>query len=944
MLKHILLGLILLYIIPAFGQQDLTHFSKVFNAEKPYRVYLPSDYSTSTRRYPVIYYFHGNKGNHKLQYDSLTSLLKNAGVIVVAWNGRSVEKDDRPYNIGFHSNINYKVQFKDYFLEFVQFIDGAYRTIPDREHRAVFGHSMGGFMSFFLAGKYPQLIGTAVNAKGSAEFFAGYPENHNLYSFRYLFKNYHGVRLRFHIGSPREELVHLNKEVLNGALREKDLDFTYKFYPGPHDISFPEWREGFEFIINSFKNPLPVPKRWSHIDSYADFNVWGYDVKSNLHQPGFIEMRGVTKGGLEITTKKWEPDGRTIPGVNIKVTTAPLYQPRTSYVLVVYNEIKKTKTISDVMSDENGRISFEVDHEPHQIGIHRAKEPADVVLLNYKVNDNSIFLDAKKESSLKLHLLNRGGNKTGPLKIALSTAKKNVTIANPVIETSALEKETETWVPIDFKVTASNEPETDGSPFRVRFDVVITDKNGNSWREEFDAPVFYDVPAFNDIGIDDGDSEIFGSGDGDNVAEPGETVMIYQHSNRTRLFYDDPYVDGEKLYDELQPDKWGDGYALSSLIHISKDAPIGHKIRFLAYYEIKEWKTIKRNLTWGSFTITVGKEDISSLPENEKTEYNGRIGFSDTACEIYWPGSSVKTRFKGTGVKAVLRCQRQSNFFNVIIDGNKVDLLKVDSIKKTYTLAEGLPDGEHTVDLYRRTDFGDGVIWFYGFEYPDGAEVLDVPPKKRMMEFYGNSITVGSANEDEAGNSGRGTHTNNYLSYGAITARHFDARYACISRSGIGLMVSWSTPIMPEIYYRLNPFDKESRWDFSKARPDIVVVNLLQNDAALFEMPEYDQFKSRFGAKAPVEDTIVARYKDFISVIRNKYPSAHIICALGSMGAVKPGSPWPGYIEKAVSLLNDKKIYTLFFPYINVDRHPNVEEHKKMADQLIGFIEKNIKW
>ena len=89
--------------------------------------------------------------------------------------------------------------------------------------------------------------------------------------------------------------------------------------------------------------------------------------------------------------------------------------------------------------------------------------------------------------------------------------------------------------------------------------------------------------------------------------DPGETIMIYQDSHRTRLYYDDPYVDGERLFDELQPDKWGDGYALSSLVHISKDCPVGHQIRFLACYEVKDWKTINRNVTWGNFTITVGR-------------------------------------------------------------------------------------------------------------------------------------------------------------------------------------------------------------------------------------------------------------------------------------------------------------------------------------------------
>ena len=87
--------------------------------------------------------------------------------------------------------------------------------------------------------------------------------------------------------------------------------------------------------------------------------------------------------------------------------------------------------------------------------------------------------------------------------------------------------------------------------------------------------------------------------------------MIYEISGvskRLRLYYDNLYVDDERLYDEVQPDKWGDGYTLSSLIHISDNCPVGHKIRFLASYEIKEWKAIKRNVTWGTFTITIGKD------------------------------------------------------------------------------------------------------------------------------------------------------------------------------------------------------------------------------------------------------------------------------------------------------------------------------------------------
>ncbi len=179
------------------AQEDHNHFSKVFNREKPYRIFLPEDYATSNKRYPVIYYFHGNTGSHKFKMEGVAKLVNDNYVILVAWNGRSVDSDLRPYNVGNHSNINYEVQFKDYFPEFVNYIDTTYRTLPNRANRAVIGHSMGGIMSFFLAGKYPDMIGTAVSSKGSPEFFIGYPKIHTLYNVRYMFKNLHGVRLMF---------------------------------------------------------------------------------------------------------------------------------------------------------------------------------------------------------------------------------------------------------------------------------------------------------------------------------------------------------------------------------------------------------------------------------------------------------------------------------------------------------------------------------------------------------------------------------------------------------------------------------------------------------------------------------------------------------------------------------------------------------------------------
>jgi enterochelin esterase-like enzyme len=602
------LSMLIMWTGGLFSQEDRSHFSQVFNREKPYRIFLPDDYYTSRKSYPVIYYFHGNTGTHVPRLsDEMARLVKEHPVIIVSWNGRSVDADKRPYNIGFHSNINYETQFKDYFPEFVRHIDANYRTLADRANRAIIGHSMGGIMSFFMAGKYPHMVGTAVNSKGSPEFFIGYPDNHTLYCVRYMFKNLHGVNLRFH-NSTTGELVYLNNEVHAGALQEGNLAYEYQVYEGGHSLMPLELNDAFQFVLASFQKPLPRPERWHHADLYADFEIWGYEVESNLDEPGYIEMKGVTKGGMGITTRKWQPDGWTIPGVRINVKTPPVYEPNATYTLLDFNETQDSGELLGLESDGEGRIAFSVNHERHQIGIYKKEDPAEIVYLAHKVNDRDIFLDHKKTCELKLRLLNRGGSISKNLKIEISCSNKDVAIDNPEIEIGALLPGEPVWIDPGFKITASNRPPSDGAPFRLKFHLSISDKK-NTWEDEFEAPVMYDVPEFTNLGIDDGDSEIFGMGNGNNIAEPGESILVYEVSHvphRTRLYYDDPYIDNERIHVDLQPDKWGDGYAVSSVIHISEDCPMGHKIKFLANYEVKEWKTIKRNVTWGTFTITIG--------------------------------------------------------------------------------------------------------------------------------------------------------------------------------------------------------------------------------------------------------------------------------------------------------------------------------------------------
>ena len=65
---------------------------------------------------------------------------------------------------------------------------------------------------------------------------------------------------------------------------------------------------------------------------------------------------------------------------------------------------------------------------------------------------------------------------------------------------------------------------------------------------------------------------------------------------------------------------------------------------------------------------------------------------------------------------------------------------------------------------------------------------------------------------------------------------------------------------------------------------------------------------------------------------------------LGNMDITREGSPWPGYVSKAVEQLHDRKIFTYFAPYKKTPGHPKVKEQKMLAEGLIQFINQHIQW
>ncbi len=346
-----------------------------------------------------------------------------------------------------------------------------------------------------------------------------------------------------------------------------------------------------------------------------------------------------------------------------------------------------------------------------------------------------------------------------------------------------------------------------------------------------------------------------------------------------------------------------------------------------------------------SMPLMADDEGLKISPDNPALRYSGRVDFTDPkAPQLTWPATRVDLRFTGSSVAITLNDELGKNFYSVFLNENWAQprVLELMQGSHTYLVADNLPEGEHHLTLFKRTEGEEGATALEAIYLLEGGELLAPPPApERRMEIYGDSITSGMGNmADLVDVDDRLADKNSFLSYGAMAARELGAEYRSISQSGIGIMVSWFDFTMPDFFDQVSAVgDNDTQWDFSQWTPQVVVINLFQNDSWLVE--------KRLDP-VPDDEARIQAYMEFLGEIHQRYPQALIIAALGSMDATQRGSPWPWYIEQAVARFGEAhpeaRLDTLFFPYEGYGRHPRVVHHEANAELLVKKIRSHMPW
>jgi enterochelin esterase-like enzyme len=252
--------------------EGLSLESGLLGSEVRYGVYLPPDYDTSGRRYPVLYLLHGFSDQewawiqfgqvHVAADQGILSGEVPAMIVVMPDGGVTWYVDD-------HSGgVPYRRMFVE---ELIPHVDRTYRTRTSREFRAVSGLSMGGYGALMLAMRHPDLFSACVAFSSGVmtdeevvamdaerwDRVLSEPFGHGLVGEERLTDQWKAHsplhlartlaveelrRVRWYLDCGDDDFLYRGNAMLHILLREREIPHEYRVRDGGHVWEY--WRTG----------------------------------------------------------------------------------------------------------------------------------------------------------------------------------------------------------------------------------------------------------------------------------------------------------------------------------------------------------------------------------------------------------------------------------------------------------------------------------------------------------------------------------------------------------------------------------------------------------------------------------------------------------------------------------------------------------------------------
>lgn len=245
--------------------------SKILKGDRKYAVYLPPDYETSKRTYPVLYLLHGAGDDQTgwVQFGEVLNIADKAinegkatPMIIIMPDANSGQR-------GYFNNLKNDWRYEDFFFEeFMPFVEKAYRIKSEKRFRAVAGLSMGGGGSFMYALRHPELFSSACplsayvgpltvedtkarleqsNQKGTDAEIEAYFKRHNAIALINEVKDDQKKAVRWFIDCGDDDFLFEGNSLAHIAMKKKEIPHEFRIRDGGHTWTY--WRASLPVVL-----------------------------------------------------------------------------------------------------------------------------------------------------------------------------------------------------------------------------------------------------------------------------------------------------------------------------------------------------------------------------------------------------------------------------------------------------------------------------------------------------------------------------------------------------------------------------------------------------------------------------------------------------------------------------------------------------------------------
>lgn len=245
--------------------------SKILKSERKFAVYLPPDYETSDRSYPVLYLLHGGGDDQTgwVQFGEVLNITDKAIHEGTASPMIIIMPDANTGRRGYFNDPKGDWNYEDFFFkELMPYVEKKYRIKSDKRYRAVAGLSMGGGGSFVYALHHPEMFSSACPLSASTgpltldeakkQLIKNDPNvadstvtnYYNRESVLALVNNIpedQKKAVRWYIDDGDDDFLYEGNALVHIAMRKKEIPHEFRIRDGGHNWTY--WRESLPEVL-----------------------------------------------------------------------------------------------------------------------------------------------------------------------------------------------------------------------------------------------------------------------------------------------------------------------------------------------------------------------------------------------------------------------------------------------------------------------------------------------------------------------------------------------------------------------------------------------------------------------------------------------------------------------------------------------------------------------